>query len=479
MGCSADTIKRRTFFIFKKAIRTGIIAAAFFTSSSAFADEPDAVEKTTATPVVSMEESDSSETLEGTNAELPLLEEYADSKEMSEKENPVNEENDLEVEEENPVNEENGLEVEKEKPVNEENDLEVEEEKPVNEENDLEVEKEKPANEENGLEVEEEKPVNEENGLEVKEEKPANEENGLEVEEEKPVNEENGLEVEEEKQTNEKSDSELEKEKQANEVSHDGVTKLIGDSENSTQDESIIMPEDHFFIEAVPTESDTTTIMEENPKEEKVQKATPKQAEKEEAKVQKRTSIEVEVESQIKELISAKVNAQIEAERKEQLNLFIKKVSTAQIQMDKKLKDWSVAIKQLVYVNKAAKAIKVKNGKPDMNQVAIIIGQYQAIANKLAAADRDPDFVNMVTIAVEILKKKKVEANITVQFVKETIRTSNDLNILVKNLNKQHLVLSELVEYQKELKEKEELLKEIDSSSRLPLYKIALLHFGE
>ncbi|HYK72578.1 MAG TPA: hypothetical protein VEV44_05530 [Pseudoneobacillus sp.] len=405
MDFSRDYFKRknqRKLFSFKNIIRAGIVTAAFFSTTSVFAAGPENEEDTTTKPVVTVEESVSTETMEEATTLLPLLEVNVLS---------------------------NGMTVEDYlKSYDTNSDMIIKDD--------------------NGNEVENTSII--ETGMHVFL-------NGVE----------HLLQV---------NDPELKEVIPTNEINDDDITTQIEDTKNSTQDEQTLNPEEQFVIETIPIESDLNTPIEENQKKAEVQKT---KAIQEEEGAQQKIGIEEEVETQIKDLIRAKANAQIESDREEQMKVFMKNVSTAQIKMDKKLKDWSSAKRQLVYVNKTAKAIKIINGKPNLDQVAITIGQYQAIANEFAAANRDRDLVNLVTVAVKILMDNKIEPDITVKFVKDTIDTSNNMKMLLNDLKIQHLVVFDLVEYQKELNQREKLLKEIESSSRLHLFKIASLHFRD
>lgn len=239
-------------------------------------------------------------------------------------------------------------------------------------------------------------------------------------------------------------------------------------------EESKLNPDDAFYMHAEPVKEEIVSIAPVEAKQ--ISEEDKKTKAKEKAEAEKAAKIKADAESQIKELIKAQVDAKIEEDRKAQEEVFMNKAYNAQLVLNNKLKTWLEAKTELSNVNKAAEAIQVIKGKPDMDQVAVTFGQYQSIANKLTEAKRYNDVVSVISDAVEVLTDKNVDKNIITEFVKKSIPTSDSMQILLKDVKKQNVDVPVLKKYQKELKYKEEI-EEQSKKSKWYHWRKAFLDF--
>ncbi|MFD2442817.1 hypothetical protein ACFSO7_02250 [Bacillus sp. CGMCC 1.16607] len=173
-----------------------------------------------------------------------------------------------------------------------------------------------------------------------------------------------------------------------------------------------------------------------------------------EAKI--KADAEAKIKAEIKAKAEAKAKVQAEIKAKAEAVILKNQANLAERVMERKLKDWKEATKELAKVNKTAQSIRMFNGKPDSRQVGNVIGQYQAIVNKLFHAKKYSDIVKTVSDAVEMLTKKNVDKKVIADFVKKNINTSKSMHVIVNESRKKKLDVTELVKYQIELKNREE-----------------------
>lgn len=169
-------------------------------------------------------------------------------------------------------------------------------------------------------------------------------------------------------------------------------------------------------------------------------------------KAEREAKIKADAEASIKAIIKAKADAKIKAE---QLAAFMKEVEASRIKMDRTLKNWQEAKKELSNVNKTTNSIKLIGGTPNTKQVANALGQYQAIIDQFFIAGKYNDVIITVSDAVEVFTKKKVDKDVIVDFVKKNIKTSRDVQIIINDLKKKKLRVTELEKYKNTLRNKE------------------------
>jgi hypothetical protein len=169
-------------------------------------------------------------------------------------------------------------------------------------------------------------------------------------------------------------------------------------------------------------------------------------------KAEREAKIKADAEASVKAIIKAKADAKIKAE---QQAAFMKEVEASRIKMDRTLKNWQEAKKELSFVNKTTNSIKLIGGTPNTKQVAHALGQYQAIVDQFFIAGKYNDVIITVSDAVEVFTKKKVDKDVIVDFVKKNIKTSRDVQIIINDLKKKKLRVIELEKYKNTLRNKE------------------------
>ncbi|MDR7073221.1 OmpL47-type beta-barrel domain-containing protein [Fictibacillus barbaricus] len=167
----------------------------------------------------------------------------------------------------------------------------------------------------------------------------------------------------------------------------------------------------------------------------------------------------IEKTKSLKLTIKESEEARKAREKKEQEALQ-KKASKAQSDLDEKLKNEKDAKKALEQINKDASAIKPdKNGKVSQDKVAIVLGQYQAVINELNKAKKSQDSFNTVTETyVRLytnLSKDNVCRESLLDLVKFNIKTSKQMDEMIKKVKEKKVDVIELQKISDEMKKKE------------------------
>ncbi|WNB92654.1 OmpL47-type beta-barrel domain-containing protein [Bacillus sp. NEB1478] len=148
------------------------------------------------------------------------------------------------------------------------------------------------------------------------------------------------------------------------------------------------------------------------------------------------------------------------AREKKEKEALQKKSSKSQADLDEKLNNEKDAKKALEQINKDASAIKPdKNDKVSQDKVAVVLGKYQAVINEFNKAKKSQDSYDTVIEAyVRLytnLSKDNVCRESLLDLVKYNIKTSKQMDEMIKKVKEKKVDVKELQKISDELKKKE------------------------